>query len=208
MELYSYFRSSAVYRVRIALNLKGLDYQQIPVNLLKGEQAGSDYKKVNPAGLVPALVTDQGVLRQSLAIMEWLEENYPQPALLPDNSWDKATVRAMAYAIACDVHPLNNSRVIAYLKSEHHVENPTGESWYHHWIHAGFQALEQQVEASPFCFGDTPTLADICLIPQVYNALRFKMDIGRYPKISSIWNHCKTLDAFATATPEKQPDSI
>ncbi|MCL6268498.1 maleylacetoacetate isomerase [Sansalvadorimonas sp. 2012CJ34-2] len=208
LKLYSYFRSSAAYRVRIALNLKKLEYQQIPVNLLKGEQLGDDYRKVNPVGLVPALVTGQGILSQSLAIMEWLEENYPQPAILPEHSWSKARVRAMAYAITCDIHPLNNVRVIDYLKNEHQVESPTGESWYHHWVHVGFQALEQQVEASPFCFGDTPTFADICLIPQVYNAQRFQMDMSQYPKIFSTWNHCKTLEAFTKAAPEKQPDSF
>ena len=207
MKLYSYFRSSAAYRVRIALNLKGVDYQQIPVNLLKGEQHQSSYRQINPEGLVPAVVAENGILTQSLAIIEWLDEQFPQPALLPENSWARARVRSMAYAIACDVHPLNNTRVITHLKERLAVDDPFGADWYQHWIHTGFDALEKQVEASPFCQGDKPTLADICLVPQVFNAMRFKVDMALYPKILRIWEHCKTIDAFIQAEPENQPDN-
>ena len=206
MKLYDYFRSSAAYRVRIALNLKGLEYQQVPVNLLKGEQLTDDYGKVNPAKLVPVLDTGQQTLNQSLAIIEWLDEEYPQPPLLPQQAWQKARVRAAAYDIACDIHPLNNLRVIAHLKNELSVENPTGRSWYHNWIEKGFNTLEQNIEASPFCFGKYPTLADICLIPQVYNALRFGVDMSPFPRIVGVWEHSSTYEGFLRALPENQPD--
>ncbi|MTI13057.1 maleylacetoacetate isomerase [Sansalvadorimonas verongulae] len=208
MKLYSYFRSSAAFRVRIALNLKGLEYEQLPINLREGEQKSEEFKAVNPLGLVPALETEQGALGQSLAIMEWLDEAWPQTPLLPDDSWQKARVRAMAYSIACDIHPLDNLRVLKYLKTNFDQSEDDVTTWYHHWIAQGFDALEQQVEAAPFCVGDKPTLADICLIPQVSNAKRFSMNLTSYPKIVGIWEHCMTMDAFKQAVPENQPDSM
>lgn len=204
INLYSYFRSSAAFRVRIALNLKGVSYEQIPVNLRAGEQQEPEYKTVNPLGLVPAIATENGSLGQSLAIMEWLEEAFPEPSLLPSNPWEKAQVRAMAYSIACDIHPLDNLRVLNYLKGELGQTEEIVNTWYHHWIAQGFHALEQQVEAAPFCFGDKPTLADICLIPQVTNAKRFSMDLTLYPKLVDIWKHCMAMDAFKQAAPESQ----
>ncbi|WP_281645347.1 maleylacetoacetate isomerase [Parendozoicomonas sp. Alg238-R29] len=206
MKLYSYFRSSAAFRTRIALNLKGLDYEQVAINLLNGEQNEQEYKAVNPMGLVPALGTEEGVLGQSLAIIEWLDETYPEPALLPKLGWEKAQTRAMAYGIACDIHPLNNSRVLKYLQNDLSQSEEAVTTWYYHWIAKSFEALEQQVEATPFCVGNTPTLADICLIPQVKNAKRFAMDLSPFPKILGIWDHCMTLDAFIQAAPESQPD--
>ncbi len=208
MKLYSYFRSSAAFRVRIALNLKGVDHKQVGINLRDGQQRDDEYKAINPLGLVPALATEDGALGQSLAIIEWLDETYPQPALLPHPSWKKAQVRAMAYSIACDIHPLDNLRVLGYLKKELGVSDDQKKQWYQHWIHQGFQALEQQVEAAPFCSGDKPTLADICLIPQVNNARRFDMDLSAYPKIVSIWEHCMAMDAFLSAAPENQLDTV
>ena len=208
MKLYSYFRSSAAFRVRIALNLKAVHYEQVPVNLREGAQCEPSYKRLNPHGLVPALSTDDGVLSQSLAIIEWLEDKYPEPALFPYSDWLKAKVRAMTHSIACDIHPLDNLRVLTYLKSDLGVSEDQSTAWYHYWIHQGFQALEQQVEAKPYCLGHFPTLADICLIPQVYNARRFQMDLSAYPRIVSIWKHCMTLDAFADAAPENQPDAV
>ena len=208
INLYSYFRSSAAFRVRIALNLKGVSYEQVPVNLREGEQWASEYKAVNPLGLVPAIATKNGSLGQSLAIMEWLEEAFPEPPLLPNNPWEKAQVRAMAYTIACDIHPLDNLRVLNYLKGELGQAEEIVNTWYHHWIAQGFNALEQQVKAAPFCFGDKPTLADICLIPQINNARRFSMDLTPYPKLVGIWEHCMTMEAFRLAAPESQPDKV
>ncbi len=202
MKLYDYFRSSAAFRVRIALNLKGLSCEQIPVDLRLAEQSQADYTAINPQGLVPALVVDKGILNQSLAIIEWLEESYPQSPLLPESAWDRARVRAMAYTVACDIHPLNNLRVLNYLKGELDVSEEEKMAWYHHWIHEGFQALEQQVEAAPFCFGSQPTMADLCLVPQIYNAIRFKVDLTHYPRLTSIWEYCMSLKEFGSAAPE------
>ena len=206
MKLYTYFRSSAAYRVRIALNLKGLHSQQVPVNLLKGEQRSDDYLDKNPSGLVPALEVDEGLLTQSLAILEWLEEHYPDPAILPRDSWHKAQVRGMAYAISCDIHPLNNLRVLKYLQSELNVSDDDKSRWYGHWIKTGFSAFEQQLDNDPFCCGEHPTMADICLIPQVFNAHRFSIPMDTFPKINAIYERCNQLDAFDLASPEKQPD--
>ncbi|MGI9274021.1 MAG: maleylacetoacetate isomerase [Endozoicomonas sp.] len=207
MKLYSYFRSSAAYRVRIALNIKGLHCQQVPVNLLKAEQQSDDYLEKNPQGLVPALDVDEGLLTQSLAILEWLEEHYPDPAFLPRDSWEKAQVRSMAYAISCDIHPLNNLRVLKYLQSELNVSDDNKNDWYAHWISKGFTAIEQQLGDVPFCFGEHPTMADICLIPQVFNALRFNVPMEPFPKINAIYQRCNELEAFLHASPEQQPDS-
>ncbi len=207
IKLYSYFRSSAAFRVRIALNLKGLPYDCIPVNLRTDGQNSVDYKGVNPAGLVPALETDEGSLGQSLAIIEWLEEVYPQTALLPGDPWEKAQARAMAYNVACDIHPLNNLRVLKYLRENFSAGEDDVEQWYHHWIAKGFTALEQQIKAAPYCLGDTPSLVDICLIPQVNNAYRFNMNLDEFPKIQKVFQHCMAQEAFQKAAPEQQPDA-
>ncbi|KAF7781916.1 maleylpyruvate isomerase [Pseudoalteromonas rubra] len=207
MKLYTYFRSSAAYRVRIALNLKELDHELIPVNLLKSEQQGTDYLSKNNQGLLPALETDQGVLAQSLAILEWLEEAYEAAPLLPADSWEKAQVRNFCYAIACDIHPIDNLRVLKYLSNELSVSDEQKNTWYRHWVIEGFKKLEVMLGDSLFCFGDKPTLADVCLVPQVYNALRFKVDMNDFPKIARIYEHCNTLPAFNDAAPEHQADA-
>ncbi|WP_257255623.1 MULTISPECIES: maleylacetoacetate isomerase [unclassified Endozoicomonas] len=207
MKLYSYFRSSAAYRVRIALNLKGLDHELIPVNLLKSEQTKEQYKSIQPQGLVPAMAVGNNRLIQSMAILEWLEETCPEPTIIPGDVWQKAQIRSLANIISCDIHPLNNLRVLKYLKSEFAVSDEQKNQWYQHWIKAGFEAYEQQLGDDYFCIGDTPTLADICLIPQVYNALRFKVSLTDYPKIQAVHQHCNELKAFIDASPEQQPDS-
>jgi len=210
--LYGYFRSSAAYRVRIALNLKGLDYDQIPVNLVKGEQRGDDHLMRNPQGLVPSLVLDDSsVINQSLAICEYLDEVHPEPALLPINALERARVRALAQSVACEIHPLNNLRVLKYLVREMGADEAAKLAWYHHWIAEGFTALEATLSNAPssgdFCHGDTPTLADICLIPQVYNAERFECGLSAYPTIQRIAANCRSLPAFEKAAPEVQPDA-
>ncbi|MFS8149368.1 maleylacetoacetate isomerase [Vreelandella titanicae] len=210
--LYGYFRSSAAYRVRIALNLKGLDYDQIQVNLVKGEQRGGEHLARNPQGLVPSLVLDDStVVNQSLAICEYLDEVHPEPALLPVNALERARVRALAQSVACEIHPLNNLRVLKYLVREMGADEAAKLAWYHHWIAEGFTALEATLSNDPssgdFCHGNTPTLADICLIPQVYNAERFECDLSAYPTIQRIVTNCRSLPAFEKAAPEVQPDA-
>jgi len=215
MKLYSYFRSSASYRVRIALNLKGLAYDVVPVNLLKsgGEQHAAAYRQLNPDGLVPTLIDDAaGVpLTQSLAIIEYLEETYPQPPLLPAEPADRAYVRSIALAIACDIHPLNNLRVLRYLIREMHVDDDAKTMWYRHWCEQGLAALETTLAADPrvatFCYGETPTLADCCLIPQVANAQRFECDLSAMPTVMRIHQACMALESFAKAAPGVQPDA-
>ncbi|UBR51675.1 maleylacetoacetate isomerase [Halomonas sp. FeN2] len=210
--LYGYFRSSAAYRVRIALNLKGLEYDQIPVNLVKGEQRGGEHLARNPQGLVPSLVLDDSsVVNQSLAICEYLDEVHPEPALLPVNALERARVRALAQSVACEIHPLNNLRVLKYLVGELGADEAAKLAWYHHWIAEGFTALEATLSNDPssgdFCHGDTPTLADICLIPQVYNAERFECDLSAYPTTQRIVTNCRSLPAFEKAAPAAQPDA-
>jgi maleylpyruvate isomerase len=210
--LYGYFRSSAAYRVRIVLNLKGLAYDQAPVNLVKGEQRSEANLARHPQGLVPSLVTDDGlVLNQSLAICEYLDETHPEPALLPADAAGRARVRALAQLVACEVHPLNNLRVLKYLVGELGVEEDAKLAWYRHWIAEGFQALEamltREAGSGDFCHGDTPTLADLCLVPQVFNAERFECDLSTYPRIRRIVANCRALPAFAEAAPEAQPDA-
>ncbi len=211
MKLYTYFRSSASYRVRIALNLKGLDAEMIPVNLLKGEQKEEQYTKLNPQGLLPSLVTDdEQLLTQSLAIMEYLDEMHPLPPLLPKDPVEKARVRALSYAIACDIAPINNLSILKYLKEELNVSDEQKMQWIQHWIAKGFTALEvmlQDKATGTFCHGDTPTMADCCLIPQIFNAKRFECDLSPYPKIIQIVENCEALPAFAKAHPSKQPDA-
>ncbi|WP_459614667.1 maleylacetoacetate isomerase [Bordetella sp. 2513F-2] len=213
MQLYSYFRSSAAYRVRIALNLKGLPYEYVPVHLLKdgGQQLAPDYRRVNPAALVPTLVDGDLSLGQSMAIIEYLDETHPEPALLPADPAGRARVRAIAQAIACDIHPLNNLRVLKYLKHELKVEEEAKNAWYRHWVMLGLESLEQMLAADAqtgrHCHGDAPTLADLCLVPQIYNARRFECDLSAFPTLVRIDAACLALPAFADAAPERQPDA-
>lgn len=217
LKLYGYWRSSAAYRVRIALNLKGLDADLLSVHLVKdgGEQHKADYAKLNPQELVPTLVDiddcgNEFVLSQSMAILEYLEDCYPQGALLPTEAKSKALVRALALSIACEIHPLNNLKVLQYLAGEIGIADEAKSAWYHHWINEGFGALEQQLEqhGGRFCFGDSVTLVDLCLVPQVYNAHRFKVDLTRYPNIVRVTENCNQLDAFIQAMPENQFDAV
>ena len=213
MKLYTFFRSSASYRVRIALNHKGLDYEQVPIHLRRGggEQLGPEYKAVNPHGLVPTLEEGGRNLTQSLAIIEYLEERFPNPPLLPTDPADRATVRAMALAIACEVHPLQNLRVLRHLRSEFNQGEEEVNRWAQHWIHLGLLALEEQVVSVPkrgkFCFGDGVSLADVCLVPQLANARRFSCDLTGCPVLVQIEANCVQLPAFAKAAPEQQPDA-
>ncbi|MEM0515914.1 maleylacetoacetate isomerase [Pseudoalteromonas sp. YIC-827] len=207
MKLYSYFRSSAAYRVRIALNLKNVDHELVPVNLLKSEQEGEAYLGKNPQGLLPAVETEQGVLAQSLAILEWLDETTEQAPLLSGDAWQRAQIRNLAYAIAVDIHPINNLRVLKYLSNELGVSDEQKTKWYQDWITTGFDKVEQLLGDTQFCYGDKPSLADVCLVPQVFNALRFKVPMDNYPKIMAIYQHCNTLKAFADAAPEQQIDA-
>ena len=210
LQLYSYYRSSAAYRVRIALEIKQLSYQQLPVNLLSGEHRQLEYLQTNPGGLIPALTTAEGTLTQSLAIIEYLEERYPKPSLLPQSAMDRAQVRSIAYQVAMDIHPLNNPRVTQFLGATIGLDKTQKLDWYHHWIAQGFGPLETHLKAlnsnGRYCFGDTLTMADICLIPQVYNALRFDCPMQSYPLINAIYNHCTGLAEFIAASPESQPD--
>ncbi|MGH7793706.1 MAG: maleylacetoacetate isomerase [Candidatus Binatia bacterium] len=213
MKVYTFFRSSASYRVRIALNLKGLSYEQAPIHLRRGggEQLGAAYKAINPQALVPALEDNGKILTQSLAIIEYLEEKHPDPALLPSDPADKALVRSMAMIIACEVHPIQNLRVITHVKKEYNQTDEQVNRWAQHWIDLGLSALEQTIAAQPkrgkFCYGNTPTLADICLVPQLGNARRYGCDLSKYPAILEIEENCLALPAFANAAPEKQPDA-
>lgn len=206
LKLYHYFRSSASYRVRIALNLKKLDYEDIPVHLLNngGEQYSPDYQKINPQCLVPTLQDGNKIISQSLAIIEYLDELHPQMLLLPGDALQRAKIRAFALAIAADIHPLNNLRVLQYLTHELHLQEEQKNKWYQHWIAKGFNALEKILGPShqdDFCFGQSPTLADICLIPQMYNARRYACDLSHYPNLVKIDKHCQQIPAFFEAKP-------
>ncbi|MDE2024215.1 MAG: maleylacetoacetate isomerase [Gammaproteobacteria bacterium] len=213
MELYTYFRSSAAYRVRIALNLKGLKADYRYVHLVKdgGQQHQPEYLALNPQGLVPALVDKGHVLTQSLAIIEYLDETHPQPPLLPKDAPGRARVRALAQIVACDIHPVNNQRILKYLEKEFRADEAARSKWYRHWIVEGFNALDKLLGSSPatgkFCHGDQPTLADICLVPQVFNARRFKIDLASFPAIERINAACLALAAFVDAAPDRQPDA-
>jgi maleylpyruvate isomerase len=213
VKLYSYFRSSASFRVRIALNLKGLPYEYASVHLVRngGEQLAPAYRAIHPDGLVPALEDDGHLLQQSLAIVEYLDETHPEPPLLPASPADRAYVRALALQVACDIHPLNNLRVLKYLTGTLGVSDEARQEWYRHWVTIGFASLEARLAADShtgkLACGDQPTLADLCLVPQVWNAQRFDIPLDAYPTILRIYDHAMTLDAFALAAPGKQPDA-
>jgi len=213
MKLYSYFRSSAAYRVRIALNLKSLPYETVPVHLTRGggEQHAPGYRKLNPQALVPVLEDGGRVLTQSLAIIEYLDETHPQVPLLPKDPAARARVRALALAVACDLHPLNNTRVLNYLTGPMGLTDAAKQTWYRHWIAEGLRALETSLAedraTGRFCHGDAPGLADCCLIPQLANAHRFKCDVSPYPTLLRIEKYCQALEAFRRAAPGEQPDA-
>ncbi|MET0550264.1 MAG: maleylacetoacetate isomerase [Xanthomonas sp.] len=213
LQLYTYWRSSAAYRVRIGLELKRLAYQTLPVHLVRdgGQQHSPEYARLNPQELVPTLCHDGQPIRQSLAILEYLDERWPEPPLLPDASIDRARVRGLAQLIACDIHPLNNLRVSQFFESAWNVPQPEREEWMRHWMQTGFDALEQLLAESPdtgrFCHGEQPGLADCCLVPQLYNARRFGVDLQVYPTLERIERACLALPAFDAARPENQPDA-
>ena len=209
MILHGYWRSGASYRVRIALNLKGIAYDQAPHDLRQGEQKGADYLALNPQGMVPALEIDGQVLIQSPAILEWLEETHPQPALLPGDAGDRATVRAMAALIGCDIHPLNNLRVLGSLRRDFDADQATVDAWAARWIAPGFDALQALVErhGASWSFADAPTLADCYLVPQLYSARRFNIDLAPWPALLAVEERALAHPAFAAAHPDRQPDA-
>jgi maleylacetoacetate isomerase len=211
MKLHGYYRSSASFRVRIALNLKGIGYQDAFHHLRRDEQRAPDYLKLNPQGLVPTLEDDGELLLQSMAIVEYLDETHPYPPLLPGHPGDRARVRAIAQMICCDIHPVDNLRVLRYLRTECGQDEAAVQRWYNHWIADGFQALEtflgQSDQTGRFCHGDEPSLADICLVPQVVNSQNFKLDLAPYPTIRRIHEACLSLAAFERALPKNQGDT-
>lgn len=211
MKLYTYFRSSAAYRVRIALNLKGLPYESVAVDLRPGAHRQPDYLARNPQGLIPALEDAGTVISQSLAIIEYLEETHPQPPLLPRAALDRARVRSLALAIACDLHPLNNLRVLNYLRSPLGHDQAAVDTWYRHWIAEGFRGLEEEAKRASgdgcHMFGTHVTLGDVCLVPQVFNARRFKCNLDPFPTLTGICAYLETLPEFKRAAPDAQPDA-
>ena len=212
MILHNYFRSSTSIRVRVALNLKGLDYHYASYALLKKEHKSDNYLTLNPQGLVPSLqISPEKVLGQSLAIIEYLNEEFPDPPLLPADTWGRARVRSMALMIACEIHPLNNLSVLNTLRTEFGADDAAVKRWFSNWVHLTFSALENKLvsesESGKFCHGDTPTLADICLYAQVLNNQRFEVDMQGYPAIREIYTRCEELEAFANAHPSRQPDA-
>lgn len=210
MKLYTYFRSSAAFRVRIALNLKRLDYQPTFVHLAKGEHRKPEYAAVNPQALVPTLEEDGRLLTQSLAILEYLEETHPQPPLLPQDPIARARVRSLALLIACEIHPLNNLRTLRHLKNSLGQTEQQVNGWYRHWVADGLAKLEAELQnpgTGRFCHGQTPTIADCCLVPQIFNAKRYQCELGPYPAVMRVFDACMQLDAFVRAQPDKQPDA-
>jgi maleylpyruvate isomerase len=208
VKLYTYFRSSAAYRVRIALNLKKLPYEAIPIHLTKdgGRHKSAEYRAVNPQVRVPALTLDDGeTILQSMAIVEYLEETHPNPPLLPKGALERAHVRAVSQIVACDIHPLNNLVTLNYLKKLGHDQAIVDE-WYTSWVKVGFEAIESLLKPGPYCFGAEPGMADLCLVPQIFNARRFKVSLEAYPKIAGVEAACAKLEAFEKARPENQPD--
>jgi maleylacetoacetate isomerase len=211
MQLYNYFRSSASFRVRIALALKGLDYEYLPIHLVKNEQFGAAFAAVSAARLVPLLKDGDTVLTQSLAIMEYLDERHPQPPLLPRDAAGRARVRSLALDVACEIHPLNNLRVLRYLVRELKVSEEAKDAWYRHWVEGGLEAVERQLVGQPatgsFCHGDTPTLADCVLVPQIFNAQRMNCRLDHVPTVMRIFGACMALEAFQKAHPSACPDA-
>jgi maleylacetoacetate isomerase len=213
LKLYTYFRSSAAFRVRIALNLKGLGYESIPTHLLRGggEQHRPEYRAINPQGLVPALDDAGTLISQSLAIVEYLDETHPSPPLLPGTPYDRAAIRSLACVIACDIHPLNNLRVLQYLRDTLGQGEDALARWNREWISRGFAALETSISRHSgdgrHCYGSQVTLADICLLPQVFNSRRYQLDLAPYPRLAAVARHLEALPAFASARPEAQPDA-
>ncbi|MEM6304033.1 MAG: maleylacetoacetate isomerase [Pseudomonadota bacterium] len=212
LALHNYFRSSTSVRVRAALALKGLAYDYIPRALLKGEQAAADHLALNPSGLVPTLVTPQGALPQSLAILEWLDEVHPEPPLVPADPWGRARVRSLAQIVALDIHPVNNLRILQHLETEYGVDGAGKAAWFRKWASAGMQALETRLGSEPetgqFCHGDQVTLADLCLYAQVLNNARFEVDMTPYPTIARIHAACMAVPALEQAAPAHQPDAV
>jgi maleylacetoacetate isomerase len=214
LRLYSYWRSSAAYRVRIALNLKGQPYDTLPIHLVRdgGEQHAPGYAEINPQGMVPVLMHGNRILRQSMAIIEYLDETWPDPALMPTVARDRQRVRAIAQMIACDIHPLNNLRVQRYLEHELQADEAAREHWTKHWIITGLESVEHVLADNPstgtFCEGDIPTMADCCLVPLVYNALRFGVPLDPWPNVRRINAACLALPEFDQARPENQPDAV
>jgi maleylpyruvate isomerase len=211
IKLYGYFRSSAAFRVRIALNLKGLSYENISLDLRKHAHRTPEYARINPQQAVPTLIDGTNTLTQSLAIIEYLEETHPEPALLPSTPEGRARARALSQLVACDIHPLNNLRVLEYLLDVLKVPRPAKDAWYHHWVNEGFQALEAMLagdsRTGTYCHGDSPTIADICLVPQVFNAQRLDVNLTPYPTVVRIFEACMKTPAFDLAQPSKQPDA-
>jgi len=212
MKLYSYWRSTAAYRVRIALNLKQLSYQILDVDLVKqgGQQHSAEYQQLNPNQLVPTLIDDDKIITQSASILEYLEETYPDVSLLPEDNFLRSQIRSMAQTVACDIHPLNNLRVLQYLKNQLSLEQPQVDLWYKHWVRTGFSAIEKtlQTTSGRYCFSDQLSLADVFLVPQVYNANRFQIDTQDFPLIEQINQNCLKLDGFQQASPEQQAKAV
>jgi maleylacetoacetate isomerase len=210
MKLHNYFRSSASFRVRIALNLKGLDYEYVPVHLARGDHQNPPYSAISADTLVPLLETDEQRLSQSMAIIEYLEETHPEPPLLPADALGRAKVRALAQSIACDIHPINNLRVLKYLVRELKVDEVAKNSWYRHWCREGLLAFERQLVQLPaalYCYGNTPSLADCCLVPQIFNASRFEVSFEGLPRTMAAYEACMNLPAFSRAQPASCPDN-
>jgi maleylacetoacetate isomerase len=211
MKLHNYFRSSASFRVRIALELKGLAYEYLPVHLVKGEHKSEQYAAVSATGLVPTLETDAGeLLGQSMAIIEYLDETHPHPPLMPADALGRARVRALAQLIACEIHPLNNLRVLKYLVRDMKVEEEAKNTWYRHWVRSGLELFEKELERLPagtYCYGDTPTLADCCLVPQIFNGQRFNVDFSGLPRTMAAFDACMEHAAFRKAQPSSCPDN-
>lgn len=208
MKLYSFWRSTTSYRVRAALHLKGIAFETVPVDLTAGAQCAETYTALNPSAGVPTLVLNDGtVLTQSLAILDYLDAVYPDPPLLPDDPVQRAKVRAAAHCMALDVHPVNNLRVVKHLKATHGATEETARAWMLHWMDQGCAALEAQIDPSPFCFGDTPSLADLCVVAQLYNAKRWGLDMTLFPKLQEVDTACLAHPAIAAAHPDQQPDA-